>query len=761
MIGYAIRLTEVNGYGSPGTILCYAGYGTSNAFGVNCDLQLLADVVDKNVEDFSAFSYSHGIVRSDKSVLYRGHEISSWRIARVLSPKRSKFCPICIRERGFIDSYWDLTLATICPTHGCKALQFCPACKKAISWLRPGLLTCRCGAELSGFPPEAAAASAVELLGLAQAKLLGEKPLAHPTKSQLPVTELNGMTFVQLMSVFFLLGQHLLRLSHTEALSNPDRVLAMAGRSLENWPRGFRECLRDLEKHDVGVKCQLSRLRNQYGPLYRSLVGEKYLKQASGFIWHEIERFLGDEKSRAVLQDRRLVGTSNVRLRKSMTVEWICSKFAFSRKRIEGWCRFNRKDSLSLTPSDLQAFVVEMEIISHLKVGKEHRVTERKAAAMADLPVSVMYGLRDLGYVQGTSRSKTSLGYRESSIQSLVSRLQAIGCRICSSLVDPSKHISFSRVLETSTFWSNSGKAKFVADVLEGRVTPHGRIGDSPQLLYFVRSAVNDYIEAKREDASKGLLTLREAGTIAGVSSDCVAELARIGRLTTHAGPYYRSICEESVKKFSGSYVTINDAAVKLKSTSRALRWRAERQGRELLTITSRRGVRTAFLRRSEVDDFVSQIKRARKKAQRRLQKWREQNNTMEKLQEYLEQLKSTGCPLPRIGRSPNIRRIADASGFDRNAFYSNKKLREILTNFDEEEVKRRGLNRRTDLEVLEYYLESLSKNGKPIPTRNRGKINKKAIAIEAGIERDVFYKSPEADNLVSKYFSSHLRISG
>ncbi len=759
MTGYAIRLAEANGYSSPGTILCYAGYKSASQLGVNCDLTLLAGAVGRDANDLSEVSYGDVRGGNDKRAVYRGHEVSSWRIARVLSPKRSAFCPSCIRECGYIDSYWDLTLATVCPKHRCKSVRRCSTCKKTMSWLRPGLLKCRCGAEVEDFSVKKALVCEVELLGLAQSKLQNEIASDPPNRSRFPIADLRKMTFVQLMSVLFLLGQHLQRFSHTEALESPDSVLEVAARSLRNWPSDFHKSLRDLGETNASGE-QLSILRIQFGPLYRSLSGEKLLSQASRFILDEIETFLGVEKSGAILRDRRLIETPNTRLPKSLSVEWICSQFAFSPKRIEGWCRFNSKNAAGLMPADLRAFVVESEIVSHLKVGKEHRITERKAAAMASLPVSVMYELRELGYVEGPSGPTMPLGYRASSIESLVSRLRAVGDRISNTLVDPSVHVSFSKVLETATFWSHFGKAKFAIDVLERRVRSFGRTGDVPQLLYLEKAVVNDYIEAERATTAKGLLTLTEAGQRIGVSSDCVAVLASLTHLTIQAGPYHRSICEKSVHEFSEVYVTLNDLAVKMNSSSMAMRRRAEKRKLKLLTVTSSRGVKTFFLRRSDVESFVSEMIMANKKANERLQAWHKQNDTADKLQRYLKKLRSSGEALPRVGRKPNFRRIADACGFNRNAFYNNKSLRETMLSFDLEDAKRCGIDRNTDLEILGRYLESRKKLGKPIPTIRKQRVNKKAIALEAGIDRNIFYKSDEAENLIMHFLVGESELS-
>tara|TARA_R110002096_G_scaffold436045_1_gene666014 strand:- start:21 stop:1544 length:1524 start_codon:yes stop_codon:yes gene_type:complete len=485
LIGYAIRLAEVNGYDSPGTILCYADYGSAHSLGANCDLSLLASVVGRGAEEFSHIAY--GDVHGGKtgSVCYRGHEISSWRVARVLSPKKTSICPHCIAELAYLDSFWDLTLATVCPKHGCRALRVCPSCKKDISWLRAGLLECRCGAQLGDSSPDRALTAEVNLLRLVQAKLEKRSLSDWRNPSRFPIAALDKMTFVQLASALFLLGQHLQRISHNEALERPDSVVRTAAKALSDWPQGFRRCLRELAKYEDRTGCPLSRLRDQYGTLYRSITGERDLAPAVKFLRDEFELFLEREKSRAVLEARRLRPDSKVQLRQSMSMDWICSRYGFLRKRLEGWCKAKRKDNAALSLSDLRRFVVEAEIINHLKIAKTRRITERQAAAMAGIPVTVLRGLRQLGYAGSRRGEKLRRGYPASDIDDLTKKLRDVGKHVSAKSIHAKHHVSLARLLETATFWSQYGKSEFLVDVLEGRIESIGRTGETLQQIFF------------------------------------------------------------------------------------------------------------------------------------------------------------------------------------------------------------------------------------------------------------------------------------
>ncbi len=752
LIGYAIRLAEANGYDSPGTVLCYAGYGSAHALGANCDLSLLANIVGQYAEDLAEIAYTD--VRGEKTtaVSFRGHTISSWRVARVLSPKRTYVCPSCIGEYGYLDSFWDLTLATVCPKHGCRALSVCPGCKKNISWLRSGLLECRCGARLGECSPDIASNPELELLGLVQAKLEKRSLRNRRSRSGFPIAELNEMSFVQLVSVLFLLGQHLRRLSHKEALERPDLVVQAAANALSDWPQGFRKCLRELGKHEDGHRCPLGRLREQYGALYRSITGERSLASGATFLRDELDVFLEEEKSRAVLEAKRLRSDSNVRLRQSMTMDWICSQFGFSRKRLEGWCKAKRKDNAALSPTDLKRFVVEAEIVNHLKIAKTRRITERQAAAMAGIPVTVLRGLRQLGYAGPQSVENLRRGYRAGDIDNLMGKLRDVGKHVSGNSIQAKHHASLARLLETATFWSQLGKSEFLVDIIEGRIEPVGRTGESLQQLFFDRVTVDEYILDRKRAESKHAVTRTKAGRLLGCSSDCVNVLVDREMLATTSGPYYRNICRESVRKFGERYVALNDLTSRFETTVRALRRRAEEKGYKLLLINSRRGVVTPFIRRSQVERLQRFVEQWRSDAALRSAEWRDRVGSIDKLSQYLDSLRQSAKPLPRIGKRPNLREIAKASGICRNLFYKSEEARNLLATIEREDASRHQIDSRADLEILDSYLRKLRNSKAGIPIGRCGRPNKLEIARAAGLNRNIFYTSSDADNLIAQF---------
>lgn len=62
----------------------------------------------------------------------------------------TRFCPECLREKGFHFSFWELPMIEACPLHGCELLSACPICFHGLFWsgLSP-LWRCRCGQPIS------------------------------------------------------------------------------------------------------------------------------------------------------------------------------------------------------------------------------------------------------------------------------------------------------------------------------------------------------------------------------------------------------------------------------------------------------------------------------------------------------------------------------------------------------------------------------------------------------------------------------------
>ena len=75
-----------------------------------------------------------------------------------------------------------------------------------------------------------------------------------------------------------------------------------------------------------------------------------------------------------------------------------------------------------------------------------------------------------------------------------------------------------------------------------------------------------------------------------------------------------------------------------------------------------------------------------------------------------------------------------------------------MIATADREDAAQHGLDRRSDLEILETFLGELKECGAQLPIGRPGSQNKLQIARQAGVNRNIFYVTREADNLISRF---------
>lgn len=140
---YLSRLSDANGYSSCGLIALLrersilqvtAGWDYSKlqpALGPLCPLP-------------SAFGY-----RVPGKQMREKAQINCVPIqSRHLGLTKARVCPHCLDELGYVPVSWDLKSFIACPTHGCWMLKHCGECGKRLKYLRPGVSTCSCGADI-------------------------------------------------------------------------------------------------------------------------------------------------------------------------------------------------------------------------------------------------------------------------------------------------------------------------------------------------------------------------------------------------------------------------------------------------------------------------------------------------------------------------------------------------------------------------------------------------------------------------------------
>ena len=168
LMGYILRLTELNGYETPSWIMKSAGLDYSQLrqtcsllFQPPENLCQLAEVAGITVPELAPLMYSH-VSSPGATPLFSfcGAPVPKY----VLRPARPKVCPHCLSATGYCRRIWDLLPLTTCLYHECLLIDQCPECEWRITWIRNGVSICRsCGLDLRESPIKRVKDSELEL----------------------------------------------------------------------------------------------------------------------------------------------------------------------------------------------------------------------------------------------------------------------------------------------------------------------------------------------------------------------------------------------------------------------------------------------------------------------------------------------------------------------------------------------------------------------------------------------------------------------
>lgn len=148
LIGYVVRLTEINDYDTPSWILQLSGI--KNYLHSKCnfvcnssiDLSYLAWLTGLSLDRLSLLQYMRVNIESfGEGYLMCGLPVPQYMI-RINKPK---VCPECLDALGYARRVWDFAPLTACPLHGRMLLADCPSCGKPVTWSRKRLSICQCG----------------------------------------------------------------------------------------------------------------------------------------------------------------------------------------------------------------------------------------------------------------------------------------------------------------------------------------------------------------------------------------------------------------------------------------------------------------------------------------------------------------------------------------------------------------------------------------------------------------------------------------
>ena len=239
LLGYILRITETNGYGSPNDVFAVAGIPEDGRKkSMEMDIGKLAAALGKQVDELRPLVYS-----DERCLKRNGLLLGQPVVTRHLRIGKQMLCPKCVADRGFVEALWDSALVIACPRHRCELIGACPACGKKIGNRRKGLLTCGCGASLLDAASPMVSDETADLMAVLASKIAGD-PAPAGYASGLPVAELSKMSLRTLQVVIASLGWQQLMSEGADREQPIASLVWPAAQVLRDWPTNFYGLLR-------------------------------------------------------------------------------------------------------------------------------------------------------------------------------------------------------------------------------------------------------------------------------------------------------------------------------------------------------------------------------------------------------------------------------------------------------------------------------------------------------------------------------------
>jgi len=607
-------------------------------------------------------------------------------VADLMRLKSPAVCVECVREEGHIGAFWDMAAAVACTRHGRLAVEACEACGKPLAWHRPGMLRCRCNADIGVMTGLRADETLLDLMTILEAKFEHRSVLQCQVANAFPLQNLEAMPLFDLLRLIHALGDagRIGGSVSEKANAHSAEAVRFAAGTLLDWPRNFVNWIDAVaSSHAAAVG---ERALNR---IFNSLFRRKPLSDGL--------RPMADALS-PVLHTRRAV-----------------------------------KGTAKMAPENRN------------KSGPDAEAGQSQSALrMAVLRLGISAATLALLRSRGTYQSHVVRGQRQ---RWRPDELEAFGQRLTALAVGKNASVRAVKLeaLLGRKFRNTRVKAEIVEAMLQGDLAVVGMDGARPADLLLDANAAEQWVHETRLREGQGAITMAETAAALDLNPPTIPAAISEGLLETVAGDATR-VTRASIDQFRERYIPIVQLAHALDTSAAALVRFVERHGMPVIRL-KRGGVSDAeqpIMRReskAKVEALWAE-NQAQKDASRR-PRVHPESERLAALAAYLVSMKVTGQALPRRAGNLDKSKIARACGFERNEFYVRPKLARLLDDAVLDEQKRVGVASLKPIELLRSYLEERAESGSALP-RSWGRPNRQLIASACGFDRGEFYNTPE-----------------
>lgn len=596
LLGFVLRTAEENGYDSPWHLLALAGLNQAQMRSAAFPVDRLAAVLGKDASTLQAIAYHGQLPDGQREYRLLGHALGRGLNHRPLRLTKPAVCMQCIEEDGYAHACWDLSAFTACPRHHCALVDNCSGCGAGLSWFRPGLLTCRCGARLASTSGAAADPATVALMAVLQAKVRGESMVGLNNSSGLPLEWLSTVPLGTLLRLLQTLAKF-----DTDAGDDP----ASAAEILADWPNGFHAYLRRVGA--ASATTPGAGLRKRFERLYGALFKRREWGISTALLRDEFVRF-GENEWGASLVDRKLRGAASSGGR-FVSGNRLAERLGVQPVTMHRWIRKGLIGATEVPTARARRLVVDSRPFDGTLRPLADCLEQREAANYIGLPVSVLLGLRRSGHYSPDPIVNRRRGYWKEDLDRLAKRLFATAPQGRPGELGAEKTIRMGHVVNRCKFGSDDAKSALLAAVLDGKVLPVGIAGTSWADVLLAARAVEDFrLQCSVSSNGSGMSLAAAAATI-GCGPHVVRGLLSRGDLE-RAGESPAGIAMDSIDRFAARWLPVRALASRLGTTQAKLLGAAKVAGVEVLRVRTRGESESLFLQNDDLEMLTAHCSR-------------------------------------------------------------------------------------------------------------------------------------------------------
>lgn len=595
-VGFILRASELNGYETPRRLFALAGAARDETFTVGLDMGKIAGLFGRDADHFRGYR-ERG--ESDASRVHlNGHPLA----ARDFDLSAPKICPECVQEHGFIPAWTDLDLMDACPTHARTFLAACPACGEKLSWFRPAVLRCQCGAVLDDARGAPISAQHAALLALVVAKAsegigCGTSPAAL-NPCEMPVSQFDRMTLRGVLAMARSLARldRVARQSRMAAASandsaTPASISARAGLLFSRWPENLFAVLRELVPSDAAAGRVVALRRHMEG-LYRVILKDIAAAPDIAFLRETVGAFSRSFEANHGTTQEGFASSPDAPMQPPTAMS-----------QPTGVPPPTASLSLPSAPRRKRAS------------GKRQRIQPlygarsfglRGVARRLELPVSVLRYLRRVGHFEVRHKASRVVTFHEADIVAFEDKVRAF-CAGASPLPTAAtttiEALTLGKALNMN-FKFEDGKGELVAAIFDGTFPCFAGLSDfSLRGLVLDKDATLALIGRMRASAFGGAVTPAEASKTLYCDPMVIPSLVAAGYLVGQQHEAGLRVTRESVKTFAAEFCALAEVAKERGTSSRALQRYVATAGIEMLFFGRGYGrVPQPFIRRCDAE---------------------------------------------------------------------------------------------------------------------------------------------------------------